>query len=158
MGKRLQNISTTSKLFCKFHSTNFFTKIAPLKLEIVNFSPFVGIFHDILSDNEIDVLKSFKSHEFHRATTLGGPTGRKVSKERTSMFKFLFDMEHKVINDLSIRVGDMSGLNMETAEGLQVQNYGIGGHYNMHHDYSRKGEDFNLGIGNRIATTLLYVS
>lgn len=70
---------------------------------------------------------------------------------------------------------------METAEELQVVNYGIGGHYEPHFDFARvswrsckklsvidfnlylfqkdeKNSFKNLGTGNRIATVLFYVS
>lgn len=54
----------------------------------------------------------------------------------------------------------MTGLTMSTAEELQIINYGIGGFYKAHYDFSTNLEDHffhNLGIGNRIATTLFYV-
>ncbi len=35
------------------------------------------------------------------------------------------------------RVADVTGLNMETSEELQVSNYGIGGHYEPHFDFAR---------------------
>lgn len=34
-------------------------------------------------------------------------------------------------------MGDITGLDMDTAEDLQVVNYGIGGHYEPHFDYAR---------------------
>ena len=42
---------------------------------------------------------------------------------------------------------------------VQVVNYGIGGHYEPHYDFARRGEDAfsSLGSGNRIATVLFYV-
>lgn len=55
----------------------------------------------------------------------------------------------------------MTGLSMTTAEILQVQNYGIGGHYNPHWDFEVKRQSGNLlkalNKGNRIATVLVYV-
>lgn len=51
----------------------------------------------------------------------------------------------------------MTGLSGNTAEALQVQNYGIGGHYVPHWDHRQKYEKpFDLP-GNRIATVLFYV-
>lgn len=63
------------------------------------------------------------------------------------------------MNDITNRVADMSGLSMESAEGLQVVNYGIGGHYATHFDFATD-KDVEKGfphLGNRIATTLFYV-
>uniref|UniRef100_A0A915KVB8 Fe2OG dioxygenase domain-containing protein n=1 Tax=Romanomermis culicivorax TaxID=13658 RepID=A0A915KVB8_ROMCU len=54
----------------------------------------------------------------------------------------------------------MSGLNMATAEDLQVANYGIGGHYDPHFDFARKEETNafkGLNTGNRVATILHYM-
>ncbi len=44
---------------------------------------------------------------------------------------------------------------MKSAESLQTQNYGIGGHYNCHLDYF--GPDKHSS-GDRIATTLFYLT
>jgi prolyl 4-hydroxylase len=55
----------------------------------------------------------------------------------------------------------VTSLNMQTAEELQVGNYGLGGHYEPHYDFARKDEVNafqSLGTGNRIATWLNYVS
>lgn len=156
MGKRLKNVTETSKLYCKFHSTNDFTKIAPFKLEIVNFQPLVGIFYDIISDQENEILKKLANENLKRGQVGKSNGSYEVSKTRTAKGRFIpHKNDHKkTIDIINQRIADMSGLNMETAERLIVQNYGIGGHYGLHHDFSSndKYED------KRIATALLYAS
>jgi len=52
-------------------------------------------------------------------------------------------------------------LELETAEELQVVNYGLGGHYEPHYDFARRDEKDafkSLGTGNRIATFMFYMS
>lgn len=52
----------------------------------------------------------------------------------------------------------MTGLAQEDAEAIQVQNYGIGGHYVPHWDHRIASDPPFDGPGNRIATALFYVS
>lgn len=52
---------------------------------------------------------------------------------RISKSAWLKDEEHPVIEQVVQRIKDMTGLSMETAEELQVANYGIGGHYEPHY-------------------------
>lgn len=53
----------------------------------------------------------------------------------------------------------MTDLSMETSEDFQVQNYGIGGHFNLHCDQVAEGRPCALcENGNRIATVIFYVS
>lgn len=157
MGKRVKNSTESSKLYCKFHSTNDFTKIAPFKLEIMNLVPFVGVFHDVLSNHEIDTLKNLTNNQLTRAKVESANGTKYSSKSRIAKRKTIFDESHKIIKILNSRVNDMSGLNMATAEALQVQNYGIGGHYNLHHDYAKRNDITIKDEGNRVASTLFYV-
>lgn len=41
------------------------------------------------------------------------------------------------VSHIDQRIEDVTGLSMSTAEQLQVVNYGIGGHYEPHYDFSR---------------------
>ena len=69
--------------------------------------------------------------------------------------------EDEVVQRVNNRLEHMTNLEMETAEELQIANYGIGGHYDPHFDFARKEETkafSDLGTGNRIATVLFYVS
>jgi prolyl 4-hydroxylase len=83
-----------------------------------------------------------------------------VSHNRISKSGWLDDTEHKHIRAISLRVQDMTRMTVDTAEQLQVVNYGVGGHYAPHFDFARKTEESNLaylGTGNRVATVLFYV-
>ena len=84
-----------------------------------------------------------------------------VATYRISKSAWLKDEEHEYIRNIGLRVEDMTGLTVKTAEELQVVNYGIGGHYEPHIDFAHSEEIYafkNLGTGNRIATVLFYVS
>ena len=45
-------------MFCYYsHGKNVYLKIAPYKVETVSLNPKVDLYHDVLSDYEIDVIK-----------------------------------------------------------------------------------------------------
>lgn len=48
-----------------------------------------------------------------------------------------------MIARLSWRVADMTGLSLQSAEMLQVANYGIGGQFEPHYDYGQVIVDFS---------------
>lgn len=152
-----------SKLSCKYVTNNSpFLKIAPLKLEEAHLKPYIVIYHDVIYDNEIELIKTMAKPRFKRATVQNHKTGElEVAHYRISKSAWLKDEEHKYVADISNRVEDMTGLTVATAEELQVVNYGIGGHYEPHFDFARREETHafkSLGTGNRIATVLFYMS
>lgn len=63
---------------------------------------------------------------------------------RISKSAWLEDHEHPHVAAISRRVEDISGLTTETAESLQVVNYGIGGHYEPHFDFARVNNAFTF--------------
>lgn len=78
-----------------------------------------------------------------------------IADYRISKNAWLEHNEHDIIQNIGLRVQDMTGLTVTTAEELQVGNYGIGGHYETHPDFF---DADNLPFGDRIATVLFYVS
>ncbi|KAF5304255.1 hypothetical protein FQA39_LY09782 [Lamprigera yunnana] len=157
------DIKILSKLKCYYVNNNIpFLLIAPFKLEEAYPEPRIVIFHDVMLDNEIETIKNLARPRFKRATVQNYKTGElETAQYRISKSAWLKDNEHKHIKNVCRRVRDMTGLTVETAEELQVVNYGIGGHYEPHFDFARK-EEINafksLGTGNRIATVLFYMS
>lgn len=124
-----------AKLNCRYVDNDVpFLKIAPLKLEQYSFDPYIVVYHDVMYDSEIEVIKRLAKPRFRRATVQNHKTGElETANYRISKSAWLKEEEHKVVQDVVQRTADMTGLTMETAEELQVVNYGIGGHYEPHY-------------------------
>uniref|UniRef100_A0A1I7XB31 procollagen-proline 4-dioxygenase n=1 Tax=Heterorhabditis bacteriophora TaxID=37862 RepID=A0A1I7XB31_HETBA len=104
----------------------------------------------------------FLNLKLARATVHDAESGKLVTATyRISKSAWLKSWEHEVVERVNQRIDLMTNLEMETAEELQIANYGIGGHYDPHFDHARKEESKSfdtLGTGNRIATVLFYMS
>ncbi|CEF59606.1 Prolyl 4-hydroxylase alpha-related protein PH4[alpha]EFB [Strongyloides ratti] len=161
-GESTISISQKSKLYCYYKRDRPFLKLAPIKVEIVHFNPLAVLFKEIISDEEISVIESLAIPRLKRATVQNAKTGElETASYRISKSAWLKDGEHPVIHRINKRIGDMTNLNQDTSEDLQVANYGLGGHYDPHFDFARKEETNafkRLGTGNRIATVLFYMS
>ncbi|KAG0701730.1 Prolyl 4-hydroxylase subunit alpha-1 [Chionoecetes opilio] len=153
----------TSKLHCYYQrGPSDYLKIVPAKAELVHVNPTIHIYHDVLSDQEISVIKALATPMFRRATVQNYKTGElETASYRISKSSWLKAEDSEVVAGVNRRIGSITGLNMATAEELQVANYGLGGHYEPHFDYARREEKDafkSLGTGNRIATFLFYMS
>ena len=147
--------NVTKNLYCKFVSFSKFSAFAPFKMEEASLEPYIVIYHDMMSDDEIKTVIELSKPQKETAT-IGITNGQVVSFERLAQNAWLYDKNHVVVDRLSRRFEDMTGLTMETAEPLQVQNYGIGGQYSAHYDnkIDQKNETANI----RLATLMLYVN
>ncbi|XP_062540675.1 prolyl 4-hydroxylase subunit alpha-1-like [Armigeres subalbatus] len=156
-GEMQRTASEISKLRCRYVSNGLaFLKIAPFKLEEVNLDPYIVLFHDVLSDGEIEKLKDLAKPRLARATIANHDTGKSESSNlRISKSAWLEERKYPLVDLVSKRVEDMTGLTMETAEQLQVANYGMAGQYDPHFDFFHWG---NEAGNNRIATVLFYMS
>uniref|UniRef100_A0A161N0P5 procollagen-proline 4-dioxygenase n=1 Tax=Triatoma infestans TaxID=30076 RepID=A0A161N0P5_TRIIF len=156
-------VSITSQLKCRYvHKNNPFLRIAPLKEEEAYLKPRILLYRHAMTDSEIEVIKKLAQPRLQRATVQNHKTGElETVHYRISKSAWLTDAESDVVARISRRVEDMTGLTTSTSEELQVVNYGIGGHYEPHFDFARREETNafkSLGTGNRIATTLFYMS
>ncbi|XP_022444457.1 prolyl 4-hydroxylase subunit alpha-2 isoform X7 [Delphinapterus leucas] len=97
-----------------------------------------------------------------RATVRDPKTGvLTVASYRVSKSSWLEEDDDPVVARVNLRMQHITGLTVKTAELLQVANYGMGGQYEPHFDFSRKDEQDafkRLGTGNRVATFLNYMS
>ncbi|XP_066527972.1 prolyl 4-hydroxylase subunit alpha-1b isoform X3 [Hoplias malabaricus] len=175
-----------SRLFCRYHNnrSNPRLLLAPIKEEDEWDRPRIVRYHDIISDLEISKVKELAKPRLRRATISNPITGvletasYRISKRRatvhdpitgkltTAQYRvsksaWLTAYEDPVVARINQRIEDVTGLEMDTAEELQVANYGVGGQYEPHFDFGRKDEPDafkELGTGNRIATWLFYMS
>ncbi|KAK7070019.1 Prolyl 4-hydroxylase, alpha polypeptide [Halocaridina rubra] len=151
------------KLVCFYQNfASKFLLIGPVRAELMYINPTITIYHDVLSDPEIAVIKDLATPRFRRATVQNYKTGElETASYRISKSAWLRSEDSHTIHQVNSRIESITGLNMETAEELQVANYGLGGHYEPHFDFARREEKDafkSLGTGNRIATFLFYMS
>ncbi|KAL7869936.1 hypothetical protein AOLI_G00139240 [Acnodon oligacanthus] len=175
-----------SRLFCRFFDNNRhpYYLLGPVKQEDEWDRPRIVRYHDIINEREMEKVKELAKPRLHRATISNPVTGvletahYRISKRRatvhdpqtgkltTAQYRvsksaWLAAYEHPVVDRINQRIQDLTGLDVTTAEELQVANYGVGGQYEPHFDFGRKDEPDafkELGTGNRIATWLFYMS
>lgn len=94
------------------------------------------LFHDVVTDSEIEHLKMIATPNLRRATVYNEEQARsKVAKTRTSKFSWHADDTDEVTKRINRRIIDMTGFDIRGSEMLQVMNYGLGGHYDKHYDF-----------------------
>uniref|UniRef100_A0A674P148 procollagen-proline 4-dioxygenase n=1 Tax=Takifugu rubripes TaxID=31033 RepID=A0A674P148_TAKRU len=147
-----------SQLFCRYYDNGRHPKyvIGPVKQEDEWDRPHIVRYHDILSNREMETVK-----ELAKPRVRGNSQDPFLSACLPICLAWLGAFEHPVVDRINQRIEDITGLDVSTAEDLQVANYGVGGQYEPHYDFGRKDEPDafkELGTGNRIATWLLYMS
>lgn len=176
-GNLNKSAAEQAKLSCRYESRNPFTKLARIKVEELNLEPTILLYVDVLSNAETDFLTSRAKSNIERAQVAPDGKAGKTTNARVAQNSWHFDSEHETYHKITQRIQvvfktfkklilviksrsfqDMTGLQQATAEPIQVQNYGIGGHYDLHWDHRIKRDIPMVGHGNRIATVLLYVS
>lgn len=152
------------RLFCRYHHGNRVPQllIAPFKEEDEWDSPHIVRYYDVMSDEEIERIKEIAKPKLARATVRDPKTGvLTVASYRVSKSSWLEEDDDPVVARVNRRMQHITGLTVKTAELLQVANYGMGGQYEPHFDFSRSDERDafkRLGTGNRVATFLNYMS
>ncbi|XP_026680761.1 uncharacterized protein LOC103511093 [Diaphorina citri] len=113
-------------------------------MEELNLEPMVVLFHDAISDDDIQRLKDATIPYMERAVVVNHDEesrtekGQNYSDSRISETAWLNEGDDPdmdvVLNRLTVRMNHMSGKRMMTSESLQVNNYGIGGYFAPHFD------------------------
>ncbi|EDO36288.1 predicted protein, partial [Nematostella vectensis] len=134
--------------------------LKPNKVEQVNDDPRVVIFRGLVTDRETARIKQIASPMLNRATVYNIDTGvLEYADYRVSKSAWLEDHLDETIATVNKRIAMVTGLDVQTAEKLQIANYGMGGQYEQHTDHGEPDSPLaNDPLGNRIATLLIYLN
>ncbi|XP_050388575.1 prolyl 4-hydroxylase subunit alpha-1 [Patella vulgata] len=156
-----------SQLSCRFRETQIPFIFA--KEEEVNSDPAILVFHDVISDSEIEQLQKIAHASMRRSTVVERDSSIKETEVRISNNAWIYDSE-SVADKLSRRIEMITGLsalnrNYDThAEPYQIVNYGLGGMYDPHFDSLAKDgqpkseDEAYRNSGERTATWMFYLS
>ncbi|CAD5121950.1 DgyrCDS10411 [Dimorphilus gyrociliatus] len=168
-GQFKQNSKYAKHLRCRYVKSST-CPYEIFKQEILSFSPFISMFHDIISDKEGELLKELAKPTLERAQ-VGVASKPELTTQRIGKVGWVWDNYDGIgVTKLSNRVARATGLSttfrhiMTDAEPFQVVNYGVGGQYEPHTDFYLQRSDLNtvpeflLNTGDRIATWMFYLS
>lgn len=103
-GETLKTPKEMAELRCRYISKSFFSKIAPFKIEEANLDPYLVIYHDVLFDSEIEILKNITKPKIYRAE-ISQPGGSVTSNHaRVAQIAWFTDDSHEVVRRISRRV------------------------------------------------------
>ncbi|XP_067050828.1 prolyl 4-hydroxylase subunit alpha-1-like isoform X2 [Acropora muricata] len=151
------------QLTCHYFNKHPLLFLKPAKIEIANLKPNIYLIHDVIRDTDIEFIKDLAMPRLERATVTNRNTGKlEFADYRISKSAWLEDYEGDIIESLSLKLEAITGLSTARVhcEALQVVNYGTGGQYEPHVDHAltNKSAIFDMGMGNRIATVLIYMT
>ncbi|XP_023036059.1 prolyl 4-hydroxylase subunit alpha-2-like isoform X3 [Drosophila willistoni] len=153
---------TDAKLYCIYNTTSSpFLRLAPLKMELIGLDPYMVLYHDVISPNEIAELQEMAKPELKRATVYNSTKNtNQFVKTRTAKVAWFLDTFNQLTERLNQRIMDMTNFVLNGSEMLQVMNYGLGGYYVKHFDYFNTTTNPHISQinGDRIATVLFYLN
>lgn len=90
----------SKNLFCRYISNSHFSSIAPFKMVEMDHHANLVIYIDVISDEEIKIIKEISREKFTRA----GVVSKNIMSSRTSQISWFKDDSHEVIRRISKRV------------------------------------------------------
>ena len=174
-GDSLRSPEYDSHLKCRLiHYHDPYLLLGPFKFEELNLQPFVAIFRDFISDNEvenyIEETEGKMKRSQHSAKSGDGSDKQVSTNKRTSkqiwLTEFpdgLYQSSSESAFKVSVRIRQATMTNCFSAFGsehYQVANYGIGGQYSRHYDAVGEGylEPGFENEGTRVQTFMAYLS
>ena len=109
------------KLKCRYINYNPILTIAPAKEEQIHRNPDIWIYHDVISDKQINLLKELATPRLKRAIVRNQLTGVfETADYRISKSSWISDHEDIEFSHLTKLVESITNLTLYTAEEWQV--------------------------------------
>ena len=116
---------------CRYIRYHPLLTIAPIKEEQISDNPAIWLFHDVITDNQIETMKNLALPKLNRAAVRNQTDGRHMFADyRISKSAWLKNNEHPHLSYLTSLVSAITNLTMETAEDWQVSSWEISIHSN----------------------------
>ncbi|CAG5081043.1 Oidioi.mRNA.OKI2018_I69.PAR.g9773.t1.cds [Oikopleura dioica] len=143
-----------------------FLQWAPVKTEELHDDPLIVQFYEVVSNEEEKAIQLLAGEHLNRATIQDPATGELVNADyRIQKTAWLTEHEKLDVNGTiakyNRKLTQITGLDADFAELVQVGNYGVAGQYEPHWDHqSYPGAEnrWDPAEGSRIATWLAYMS
>ncbi|XP_002008623.2 prolyl 4-hydroxylase subunit alpha-1 [Drosophila mojavensis] len=149
-----------TNLHCRYNTTTTpFLRLAPFKMEEVSLDPYIVLYHNVISDREIEDMKQ---HATNFANGLSISPDLNVTDKPQIVARMQWVRKMTPFTDrINLRITDITGFEVDEFKAVQIGNYGIGGHFMPHFDYTTPDrlriEDI-YGLGDRTATIVFYAS
>ncbi|EDV21669.1 uncharacterized protein TRIADDRAFT_30052, partial [Trichoplax adhaerens] len=146
-------------LKCYYSNQSPLLYLAPIPVEEISLDPFIVIYYDIINDHQIETIKKISPSKSNKSPNHAMLcSGIKSEATQVSIFccsTWLEDAYDPVVEKISRLTQELTHLDVNYAEDLQVANYGIGGHYVPHYDSTIIAPEDPL---QRLATMMFYLS
>lgn len=104
-------------------------------MEELSLEPQIVMFHEIITEEQIDVVQTLAKPEIERSQVRNGTYSRASALYRISKGTWFAYSKHRALKKLEKDVEYATSLVPTSYEKVQVVNYGIGGHYEPHVDF-----------------------
>ncbi|XP_058130334.1 prolyl 4-hydroxylase subunit alpha-1-like [Anopheles ziemanni] len=153
-----RSVAYTSLLVCWHDVRNAYGELAPTRVELLNYEPFVVLLHDVLHEGEIARLQKL-GESIIKVSGLTNDSWVPVFYDNHQTFT-LHDRDDTVVSTITQRVEQVTGLSCETAEDLKVIYDEIGSYKTLDMDVIQTPEDKRRFAysGNRLATVLFFLT
>ncbi|KAM8708482.1 hypothetical protein ACLKA7_015457 [Drosophila subpalustris] len=147
-----------TNLCCRYNfTTTPFLRLAPLKMEEINHDPYIVMYHNMISDHEIEQMKRMSVNMSNAFS--GAP-----SKNQTESIEIVARVVwlRKItpfVERINQRITDMTGFDVSEFPAIQVANFGLGNYFKPHYDYmygNRIKKNSIDGLGDRMGSIIFY--